>query len=66
MTQTFSLEDAEEELDLVDPGGVLGGVVEDETVSMASIEVGPAHVRTVVMDVQVIPDPVDGSPGVLS
>ncbi len=55
MTQTFSLEDAEEELDLVHPRGVLGGVVKDEAVSMASIEVGPASLGTVVMDVQVVP-----------
>jgi hypothetical protein len=45
MTPAFSLEDAEEELDLVHPGRVLGSVVEDKTVSMTSIEMGPALLR---------------------
>jgi hypothetical protein len=63
MTPTFSVEDAEEEFDLVHQGGVLGGVVEDETILMASIEVGRTLVRTVVVDVQVVPDHVDGPLG---
>ena len=64
--KTFSLEDAEEKLDLVDPGGVLGGVVEDEAIAVPSIEADPALLSPVVVNVQVIPDDMDGLVGILT
>jgi putative transposase len=52
------LHDTEEELDLVDPGGMQRSVVETEAVAVPRIETGPPLLGTIEMNVQVIPDDV--------
>jgi hypothetical protein len=53
------LDAREEQLDLVEPGGVQGRVVEVETRAVARVEAGPAFVRTIVVNVEIVPDDVD-------
>lgn len=50
---------AEEDFNLVDPGGMERCVVKAETMSVASVESFPSIVFTVFMNVEVIPDDVD-------
>src|SRR5919198_3397948 len=61
MTQAQPLDDAEEEFDLVNPGAVLGSVMEYESLIVPLIELGPTAIRPVVMNVEVVPDDVDGA-----
>ena len=50
---------AEEDFNLVDPGGVKRRVMKAETMSVPSIESFPPIVFTVFMNVEVVPDDVD-------
>ena len=53
------LYDAEENLDLVDPGRMQGCVNKAESIAVSSIESLPASVFSVEMDIEVVPDDVD-------
>jgi len=66
MSQALTVHDAEEQLHLVDPRRVLGRVVEDKALIIAAVELQPALRWTVEVDVEVVPDDVNGSLGVLS
>lgn len=53
------LNDAEEDLDLVDPRGVNRSVEEAEPITVTPIETLPSLVFTIKMDVEIVPDDVD-------
>jgi hypothetical protein len=56
------LQDAEEQLELVHPRGVLRRVVEHEAMVVAGIEGGPALLGPVKVDVEAIPDDMHQAP----
>ena len=58
--QALALQDAEEQLYLIDPGGVFGRVVKDEAIAMALVEPAPSSIGPVVMDIEVVPNDVYG------
>jgi hypothetical protein len=58
------LHNAEEDLDLVDPGGMKRRVDKAESVAVTTIESSPASGFAVVMNIEVIPDDVDFLSGV--
>ena len=53
------LNDAEEDLDLVDPRGVNRSVEEAKPITVTPIELPPALVFAIMMYVEVVPDDVD-------
>lgn len=56
MAQEAFVQDAEEQLDLVDPGSVDGCVVEMEAIAVSLVEACPALILAVVVDVEIVPD----------
>ena len=58
--QALALQDAEEQLYLIDPGGVFGRVVKDEAIAMALVELAPSPIDPVVMDIEIVPNDVHG------
>src|SRR5579872_648154 len=59
VTQDAPLQDAEPNLDLVDPGGMQRSVDKVEPVAVLLVEPRPAGVAAVVVQVEVVPDDVD-------
>jgi len=60
VAQALTLQEAEPQLHLVHPGGMLGRVVEDEALAVAGVERTPPPLLTIEVNVQVIPDDMDG------
>src|SRR5579872_4083151 len=59
VTQDAPLQDAEPNLDLVDPGGMQRSVDKVQPVAVLLVEPRPAGVAAVVVQVEVVPDDVD-------
>lgn len=55
-----ALKDREPDLDLVHPGRMLRRVHEVEAATVAPVEARPALVGAIIMDIEVVPDHVDG------
>ena len=62
VAQALPLKDAEKQLDLIDPGSVLGGVM--EAMSVAAVEFRPAAIGPVVMNIEIVPDDVNWAFGI--
>src|ERR1700690_3255242 len=58
IAQDASLQDAEPDLDLVDPGGVQRGVDKVEAAAVLLVEPRPAGIAAVIVQVEVVPDDV--------
>ena len=56
MLQAPTVQDGEENLNLVHPGSMQRGVNKGELSSVPLIEIGPSPIRAVMVDVQVIPN----------
>jgi len=61
VAEDATLEDAEPDLDLIDPRGVQRRVDEAEAMPVLPVEPRPARITTVVVQVEVVPDDVDAS-----
>ena len=61
VAQDAALQDAEPDLDLIDPGSVQRRVHETKTIAVLLVEPRPASVGPVVVHVEVVPDDVDAA-----
>ena len=61
VAQQAALQDAEPDLDLVDPRSVQGGVHEAEAVLVLLVEARPAMIATLAVQVEIVPDDVDSA-----